>query len=78
MQTQSPAGGPSGHSEFSSIEHAIDHASHLLPSQGPIAVFVHHNTLHALEEHTLRRQLTRRWPFLTRSPISLKPDIAKR
>lgn len=30
--------------------HAIEHAAHLLPSQGPITVFVHHNTLHAFEE----------------------------
>lgn len=29
---------------------AIEKAAHLLPSQGPITAFVHHNTLHALEE----------------------------
>jgi hypothetical protein len=29
---------------------AIDHASHVLPAQGPITVFIHHNTLHAFED----------------------------
>ncbi len=41
-----------GHSLTSLIQHAVEHASHWLPSQGPIAVFVHHNTLHALEDLT--------------------------
>ena len=31
---------------------AIEHAAHLLPQQGPITVFIHHNTLHALENLT--------------------------
>lgn len=51
--TEWSAGSSTGQpSAISNIQHAIEHASHLLPTQGPIAVFVHHNTLHALEDHT--------------------------
>jgi len=32
------------------LTNAIEHASHLLPAQGPITVFIHHNTLHAFED----------------------------
>ena len=32
------------------LAEVIEHAGHLLPAQGPITVFIHHNTLHAFED----------------------------
>ena len=43
-----PAGSDSG--RFDELQRAIEHAAHLLPAQGPITAFVHHNTLHAFED----------------------------
>ncbi len=44
------AGHPRAEDSRQRLLQAIEHATHLLPSQGPISVFVHHNTLHAFED----------------------------
>jgi uncharacterized protein YbcC (UPF0753/DUF2309 family) len=36
--------------EKTRLEHLIEHAAQLLPTQGPITAFVTHNTLHAFED----------------------------
>jgi uncharacterized protein YbcC (UPF0753/DUF2309 family) len=33
-----------------SLSETLDELAHLLPAQGPISIFIHHNTLHAFEQ----------------------------
>jgi uncharacterized protein YbcC (UPF0753/DUF2309 family) len=52
------------------LSRVIDELAHLLPAQGPISIFIHHNTLHAFEhlpfEHAVELAAARfgREPFL--------------
>src|SRR5687767_6499533 len=60
------AGGPG-------LTRVIDRLAHLLPAQGPISIFIHHNTLHAFEhlpfEEAVEQAAVRlgREPFLAES-----------
>lgn len=46
----------------------IHHAAHLLPAQGPIEVFVHHNTLHALEHLPFHEAVRQGWEIYGAQP----------
>jgi uncharacterized protein YbcC (UPF0753/DUF2309 family) len=37
------------------LVHELEHVGHLLPSQGPMTTFVHHNTLHGLQHEPFER-----------------------
>jgi hypothetical protein len=50
----------SGQTPGSVWSKVIGHAAHLLPAQGPIGVFIHHNTLHAFQHLPSRRRWSRR------------------
>jgi uncharacterized protein YbcC (UPF0753/DUF2309 family) len=55
------------------LRRAIEAAAHLLPAQGPIATFVHHNTLHAFEGAPFHEALADAAALLDCTPY-LSPD----
>jgi len=48
----------SGDSPSQRLAHCVGHLAHLLPAQGPIGVFIHHNTLHAFQHLPFERAVT--------------------
>ena len=62
------AGDNSPRSRQDRLRHAVDHAAHVLPMQGPIGIFVHHNTLHAFEHLPFERAVIEAWHLFGAEP----------
>ena len=57
-----------------SVGDAVARLAHLLPSQGPITVFVHHNTLHAFERLTFAEAVVQAADLFDRHPYLPEED----
>src|SRR3954470_4941850 len=51
------------------LTRVIDQLAHLLPAQGPISIFIHHNTLHAFEHLPFEEAVERAAERLEREPF---------
>lgn len=50
------------------LRRAVEHVAHLLPKQGPIGVFVHHNTLHSFERLPFEEAVIKAWQLFGAEP----------
>ena len=53
------------------LARTIDYIAHLLPAQGPITVFIHHNTLHAFEDLPFTEDAIKK--FYARADMAKEP-----
>src|SRR5688572_7018129 len=51
------------------LTRVIDQLAHLLPAQGPISIFIHHNTLHAFGHLPFEEAVERAAERLERDPF---------
>ena len=59
------------------LRSAVEHAAHLLPRQGPIGVFVHHNTLHAFEDLPFEQAVIEASHLFGAEPYMAKPPTGR-
>ena len=55
------------------LSRAIERLAHLLPAQGPISIFIHHNTLHAFEHLSFEDAVEHAATRLGREPYLAEP-----
>lgn len=63
--------------EHEKIRHCVEHSAHLLPAQGPIEVFVHHNTLHAFEEQPFHDAVKSGWDRYQADPYLAEQEYRR-
>src|SRR5215470_9147187 len=55
------------------LTQSVDRLAHLLPAQGPISIFIHHNTLHAFEHLPFEDAVEHAATRLGREPYLAEP-----
>jgi uncharacterized protein len=64
-------------SRTKTLRHIVDHTSHLLPAQGPIGVFIHHNTLHAFQHMPFEQAVVEASRVYGTEPYMSEEDFRK-
>ena len=64
----------SAQSRSEKLRQGLARAAHLLPQQGPIGVFVHHNTLHAFEHLPFEEAVIEAWHLFGAEPYMSEAD----